>query len=144
MNRQTYHAKNDEVKQQWHVVDASDLVLGRLSSKLATVLMGKHKPQYTPHHDVGDFVIVTNAEKIRITGDKANSKHFQRYTGYTSGLKLRSYAWMLDHQPELLLQWSVRRMLPKTKLGRHMLKKLKVYRGPEHPHQSQSPQPLAL
>ncbi|MCC6579971.1 MAG: 50S ribosomal protein L13 [Phycisphaeraceae bacterium] len=144
MNRQTYLAKNDEVPQKWHLVDATDLILGRLSAKLAVILMGKHKPQYTPHHDVGDFVVVTNASKIKVTGDKAEMKMFQNYTGYTSGLKQRSYKWMLENHPELLLERSVRRMMPKNKLARHMLKKMKVYKGAEHPHQAQQPEPLAM
>jgi len=144
MNRQTYHAKNNEVEQQWHLVDASDRVLGRLSTKLAVVLMGKHKPQYTPHHDVGDFIIVTHAEKIRLTGNKADQKMFRRFSGYPSGQTTRSYRWMLEHRPEELIRHSVRRMLPKNRLARQMLKKLKIYRGDEHPHQAQQPSPMAV
>lgn len=144
MNRQTYLAKNDEVKQNWHHIDATDLVMGRLSAKLATILMGKHKPTYTPHHDTGDFVVVTNASKLKVTGEKAASKMFQRYSGYPGGLNVRTYRWMLDNQPELLLERSVRRMLPKNKLGQQMLKKLKVYAGEGHPHQAQQPQPLSM
>jgi len=144
MNRQTYIAKNNEVEQKWHHVDATDLVLGRLSARLAVILMGKHKPQYTPNQDVGDFVVVTNVEKLKITGDKLDSKHFQNYSGYPGGLKQRSYRWMIENRPELLLERSVRRMLPKNKIARHMLTKLKVYRGASHPHQAQSPQPLSI
>jgi len=144
MNRQTYLAKNNEVPQDWHLVDATDQVLGRLSVKLATILMGKHKPTYTPHQDVGDFIVVTNVEKLAITGGKAENKMFQHFTGYPSGLKQRSYGWMLENRPEQLLEASVRRMLPKNKLATQMLKKLKIYRGGEHPHQAQQPQPLAL
>ena len=144
MNRQTYHAKNNEVEQNWLLVDASDQVLGRLSTKLAVVLMGKHKPEYTPHQDVGDFVIVTQAQNIRLTGNKADQKLVKRYSGYPGGQKTRTYRWMLEHRPEELIRSSVRRMLPKNRLARQMLKKLKIYRGGEHPHQAQQPQPLAL
>ena len=144
MNRQTYLAKNDEIERAWHVVDATDLVMGRLSAKLAVILMGKHKPQYTPHHDVGDFVIVTNVEKMRLTGSKLDQKTFQSYSGYPGGLRSRTYRWMMDHQPQRLLQRCVWRMLPKNKLARRQLLKLKIYQGPEHPHQAQNPQPLAV
>lgn len=144
MNRQTYLAKNDEVKQDWYQIDATDLVMGRLSAKLATILMGKHKPVYTPHHDTGDFIVVTNAKKLKITGEKADNKFFRRFSGYPSGQTVRSYSWMIENQPELLLERSVRRMLPKNKLGQQMLKKLKVYAGEAHPHQAQQPQPLSM
>lgn len=144
MNRQTFQAKNNEVPQNWHTVDATDQVLGRLSTKLAMVLMGKHKPEYTPHHDVGDFVVVTNVEKLVLTGAKLDQKFYHRFSGHPSGLKQYSYRWMMEHRPELLLQESVRRMLPKNKLASAMLKKLKVYRGSEHPHQAQQPTPLEV
>ncbi len=144
MNRQTYLAKNDEVKQDWWVVDASDQVLGRLATKLAVILMGKHKPTYTPHHDVGDFIVVLNAEKIALTGAKADQKVYKTYSGHPSGQKTYTYRWMIENKPELLIEESVRRMLPKNKLARHMLKKLKVYRGGEHPHQAQQPQVLEV
>ncbi|MEE9211511.1 MAG: 50S ribosomal protein L13 [Phycisphaeraceae bacterium] len=144
MNRQTYHAKNGQVKQSWWMIDASDQVLGRLSVKLAMILMGKNKPQYTPHHDVGDFVVVTNADKIRLTGAKPDNKFFQTFSGYSGGQKRYSYRWMLEHKPELLLQRSVRRMLPKNRLARKQLSKLKIYRGTEHPHQAQQPEPLTI
>jgi large subunit ribosomal protein L13 len=144
MNRQTYLAKNDEVKQDWYHVDATDLVMGRLSAKLATVLMGKHKPEYTPHTDTGDFVVVTNASKLKITGSKGDTRFFRRFSGYPSGQSLRSYNYMLANQPDLLLERAVRRMLPKNKLGQQMLKKLKVYAGESHPHQAQTPKPLSM
>ena len=144
MNRQTYQAKNDEVPQAWHHIDATDQVLGRLASRVAVLLMGKHKPQYTPHHDVGDFVVITNAEKIRLTGNKLDQKFFDTYSGHPSGRKTYSYRQMLADKPELLFERAVRRMLPKNRLASKMLKKLKVYRGPEHPHQAQNPQPLEL
>lgn len=144
MNRQTYLAKNDEIDRMWHVVDATDQVMGRLSAKVAVILMGKHKPQYTPHHDVGDFVIVTNVEKMRLTGSKLDQKMFQSYSGYPGGLRSRSYRWMMENQPQRLLQRSVRRMLPKNRLARRQLLKLKIYSGTDHPHQAQRPQPLAM
>ncbi|MEX0778081.1 MAG: 50S ribosomal protein L13 [Phycisphaeraceae bacterium] len=144
MNRQTYLAKNDEVTRNWFVVDATDLVLGRLSTRLATVLMGKHKPTYTPHHDVGDFVVVINADKIRLTGNKAELKNFQTFSGYPSGQKRFTYSWMIEHHPELLLERAVRRMMAKNRLRDVRIKKLKIYRGSEHPHQAQQPQPLPM
>lgn len=144
MNRQTFHAKNNEVKQDWFVVDATDLILGRLSTRLATILMGKNKPQYTPHHDVGDFVIVTNADKIRLTGQKMDQKFYLTFSGHPSGQKQYSYRWMIKNKPELLLQKAVGRMLPKNRLAQKMIKKLKVYRGNEHPHQAQEPQALSF
>lgn len=144
MNRQTYHAKNDETPQNWVVVDAADQVLGRLASEIAVILMGKHKPQYTPHHDVGDFVVVINAEKIKLTGNKADQKFHRTFSGHPSGQKLTSYRDMIDQKPELLIEIAVRRMLPKNKLAYKMLSKLKVYAGPDHPHAAQNPQPLEL
>jgi len=144
MNRQTYLAKNQQVPQDWWIVDATDLVMGRLASKLAMVLMGKNKPQYTPHHDVGDFVIVTNASQIRLTGNKADLKVYQTFSGHPSGRKTRTYRWMLENRPELLITRAVQRMLPKNKIARQQIKKLKVYSGDEHPHQAQSPQQLPL
>jgi large subunit ribosomal protein L13 len=144
MNRQTTLAKASDVKPRWWVVDATDLVLGRLSSRVAVVLMGKHKPTYTPHTDTGDVVVVVNAGKLRVTGSKAETKFFQAYTGYPGGQKNYSYKWMLAHKPELLLERSVRRMLPKNKLAAHMLKKLKIYAGPTHPHQAQKLEPMKI
>lgn len=144
MNRQTYLAKNNEVPQAWWVIDATDLVLGRLSVRLAQILMGKNKPTYTPHHDVGDYIVVTNVEKLRVTGRKADAKFFQTYSGYPGGQKNFSYKWMLEHKPELLLERAVRRMMPRSKLAHAQLKKLKMYRGTEHPHQAQQPKPLAF
>ena len=143
MNRQTYLAKNNEVPRDWQHVDATDQVLGRMATRIATVLMGKNKPQYTPHHDVGDFVVVVNAEKIKLTGAKLDQKFYQTYSGHPGGQKNFSYRWMIQNKPELLVTNAVRRMLPKNRIARQMLKKLKVYRGPEHPHQAQQPDPLA-
>ncbi|WP_449314215.1 50S ribosomal protein L13 [Rubripirellula tenax] len=134
-------AKPDQVEKQWHVVDATDEVLGRLASDIAVVLMGKHRPQYTPHVDCGDFVVVTNADKIKMTGRKMDARHYTWYTGYT-GLRLESYGDRLDRKPEDLIFHAVRRMLPKNKLAYQMIKKLKIYAGPEHPHTAQSPQEL--
>lgn len=144
MNRQTYLAKNDEVPRDWWVVDAQDQVLGRLSVTLATILMGKNKPEYTPHHDVGDFIVVTNADKIKLTGNKLDQKVHQTFSGHPGGRKTYSYRWMLEHKPEELLEHSVRRMLPKNRLATQQLKKLKVYRGADHPHQAQSPKTLEV
>lgn len=144
MNRQTTHAKNDEVSRNWRHIDATDHVLGRLASKVAVILQGKDKPQYTPHHDVGDFVVITNVDKIRITGAKADQKFHKQYSGHPGGLKMTSYRDMLEQKPELLFQNAVRRMMPKNRLSRQMLKKLKIYSGDVHPHTAQQPQPMEL
>jgi len=144
MNRQTYHAKNNEVPQEWWVVDASGEVLGRLATRLATMLMGKHKPQYTPHHDVGDFIVIINAERIVLTGEKASQKFHETFSGHPSGRKVYSYKWMIEHRPEKLIELAVRRMMPKTKLGVAQIKKLKVYAGPTHPHAAQCPKDLKV
>ena len=142
--RQTYYAKNDEVPKNWHLVDASGKRLGRLAVEVATVLMGKHRPEYTPHVDTGDFVIITNAEKIVMTGRKAEQRIKTRFSGYPGGLKANTYEELLETKPESVIEDAVRRMLPKNRLGRQMLSKLKVYRGESHPHQAQQPQPLAI
>lgn len=139
MNRQTYLAKNDEVPREWVVIDATDQVLGRLSTQIATILMGKDKPTYTPHHDVGDFVIVLHAEKVRVTGNKLDQKFHETFSGHPSGRKLKSFREVLKSHPERLIEESVRRMLPKSKLGVAMSKKLNVYAGGEHPHSAQKP-----
>lgn len=131
-------AKPGQIEKQWHIVDASDEVLGRLASDIAVVLMGKHRPQYTPHVDCGDFVIVTNAEKIAMTGRKMDVRHYTWYTGHP-GLRLESYGDRLERKPEDLIYHAVRRMLPKNKLAYQMIKKLKIYAGPEHPHTAQMP-----
>ncbi len=141
----TYQAKTGEVPQQWHLVDASDVVLGRLATRAATILMGKHKPQYTPHVDTGDFLVVINAEKVKINGTrKPEQKTYGRYSYYPGGYKEETLGSLMARKPEQVIELAVRRMLPKSKLGRHMLKKLKVYRGSEHPHQAQQPEPLQL
>lgn len=136
--QRTYMAKPGEVEKQWHIVDATDEVLGRLAGDIAVILMGKHRPEYTPHVDCGDFVIVTNVEKIGMTGNKMNDRHYTWYTGYP-GLRLESYQDRQARKPEDLLLHAVRRMLPKNKLARHMLSKLKMYSGPDHPHTAQQP-----
>jgi len=142
LRRQTYFAKKGDVPKQWHVVDATDKSLGRLASDIAVVLMGKHKPEYTPHVDTGDYVIVTNAAKVGLTGRKAQQKLKLRYSGYPGGLKAEPYGRLRERRPEQLIEDAVRRMLPKNRLGRVMLKKLRVYRGPDHPHADHNPTPL--
>ncbi len=136
--QRTYMAKGGEVHKQWHIVDASDEVLGRLASDIAVILMGKHRPEYTPHVDCGDFVVVVNAEKVAMTGRKMDVRHYTWYTGYPQ-LRLESYGDRQSRKPEDLILHAVRRMLPKNKLATQMLKKLKIYAGPEHPHTAQQP-----
>jgi large subunit ribosomal protein L13 len=144
MPRQTTFLKTGEVTQRWYSVDAKGRVLGRLAAEVATVLMGKHRPDYTPHVDSGDFVVVTNAAGVVLTGRKLEHKQLLSYSGFPSGLRTRTYADVLARHPERLFENAVRRMLPKSRLGRHMLTKLKVYAGPDHPHQAQQPQPLEI
>ncbi len=140
--RQTTYIKPADATHEWRHVDASGKRLGRLAAEIAPYLMGKHRPDYTPHVDLGDYIIVTNADKIELSGNKADQKFRKRYSGYPGGLKLESYASVRERRPEVLIEEAVRRMLPKTILGRKMLKKLKVYKGAEHPHGAQ--QPVAL
>jgi len=140
----TYLAKTDEVGGDWHLVDAEGKVLGRMATQLATILMGKHKPTYTPHVLTGDFVVVVNAEKIKLTGRKIEQKDYDRYTYYISGRKVDSIAKVMAKHPQRIIQMAVRRMLPKNKLGREMMRRLKVYSGPDHPHQAQQPKALEL
>jgi large subunit ribosomal protein L13 len=135
----TYMAKPGEVEQKWLLIDATDRVVGRLASEIAVVLMGKHRPTYTPHVDTGDFVVVVNAEKVRLTGKKWEQKRYRWYTGYP-GQKEVIAAVRHERQPNLILREAVRRMLPKNKLGMKMLSKLKIYAGPDHPHQAQQPE----
>ena len=142
MRRRTTVAKAKDITRQWRHVDAEGEVLGRLAARIATLLMGKHRPYYTPHVDCGDFVIVTNAAKIVLTGRKAEQKMKLRFSGYPGGLKAETYASLLKRRPEVVMEGAVRRMLPKSKLGRAMFRKLKVYGGPDHPHHSQRPVPL--
>lgn len=140
----TFRAKKEEIDRDWYVVDAEGQTLGRLASRIATILRGKHKPIYTPHLDCGDFVIVLNADKVRVTGRKMDQKFYYRYSGYPGGLSQISLRDQLARHPERVLQAAIRGMLPKNKLGRQMIKKLKVYAGDEHPHQAQQPKPLEL
>ncbi|MHC5002134.1 MAG: 50S ribosomal protein L13 [Planctomycetota bacterium] len=142
MPRQTFFAKPDSVTRSWHVIDLEGQVLGRQATRIATLLMGKHKPEYTPFVDCGDYVVVTNAAKLVLTGNKARDKHKLRYSGYPGGLKSESYGSLLERRPDVLVEDAVRRMLPKTRLGRQMFKKLKVYAGAEHPHAAQRPAPI--
>ncbi len=140
----TFRIKPHEVERKWWVVDAEGKILGRLASEIAKILRGKHKPYYQPDVDCGDFVIVINAEKVRVTGKKLDQKIYYRHSGYPGGLKERTLRWMLEHKPEEVIRLAVKRMLPKNRLGHRMLKKLKVYRGPHHPHQAQKPEPLEV
>lgn len=140
----TYYAKAAEVEREWLVVNATDMVLGRLASEIAKILKGKNKPTYTPHVDTGDFVIVVNAGKIRLTGNKATQKNYYSHSGYPGGLKEVSYARMLAKDPRRIVEKAVKGMLPKNTLGRKMGMKLKVYAGPEHPHQAQKPRQITL
>ena len=142
LRRQTYMAKNGDVQRQWRTADAEGVALGRLASEIAVVLMGKHRPEYTPHVDTGDFVIVTNASKVGLSGNKATQKFEKRFSGYPGGLKVRSYGDLREQRPERMIELAVRRMLPKSRLGRQMLKKLKVYPGADHPHANHKPIPL--
>ena len=144
MNRQTTLAKNHEQPRNWLHVDATDHILGRLATQIAMELMGKTKPTYTPHHDVGDFVVVTNAGKVRLTGNKLDQKFLERFSGHPGGRKTFSYREVLETHPERLIEHAVRRMLPKNKLGVAMLKKLKVYAGDTHPHTAQNPTPMSV
>ncbi len=140
----TYTPKASEIERQWHVVDAEGLVLGRMATEVARVLRGKHKPTFTPHMDTGDHVIIINADKVVLTSDKAKDKMMYRHSGYPGGIKSTTYADLLDNKPAEAVRGSVRGMLPKNRLGRQMLTKLKVYAGPNHPHSAQKPQPLTL
>jgi large subunit ribosomal protein L13 len=140
----TFSPKSSDVTRQWHVIDASDVVLGRLASQAAILLRGKHKPIFAPHVDTGDFVIIVNASKISLSGAKPTQKLAYRHSGYPGGLSSVSYGELLAKRPDRLVELAVRGMLPHTSLGRQMLKKLKVYGGPDHPHQAQSPVPYQI
>lgn len=140
----TYSVSADEIEREWWVVDAEDEVLGRLATRVASVLRGKHKPTYTPHLDVGDHVVVVNAEKVRLTGDKEDTKTYFRHSGWMGGDKHVPFERMRERRPEFVIERAVQGMLPKTKLGREMRKKLRVYAGPDHPHEAQTPEPLEV
>lgn len=140
----TYMAKAENVERKWFVVDAEGKVLGRLASEVATILRGKHKAEFTPHVDVGDYVIIINAEKVVLTGNKYDDKLYRHHTGYVGGLKEIPFKHLIVKNPRKVLELAVKGMLPKNTLGRNMFKKLKVYAGNEHPHQAQTPQPLEI
>jgi len=140
----TYVAKEHEVEKKWYLVDAQDMVLGRLATQIAIRLRGKHKPIFTPHADTGDFVVVINAEKVTLTGNKWDNKMYYRHTGYLGGLKQISARKLIEKKPDQVLYMAVKRMLPKNSLGRRQLKKLKIYAGSEHPHVAQNPQLIKM
>ena len=141
----TVFFKRDDANQAWHVVDAQNQVLGRLATRVASVLRGKHKPTYTPNADIGDFVIVVNADKVKLTGKKVTDKSYYRHSGYIGGLKETTAGKVLaSKHPERIIEWAVRGMLPKSRLGDRLFTKLKVYAGPDHPHEAQQPRPLAV
>lgn len=139
----TTHAKKGQVERRWLLVDASDQVLGRMAAQVASILRGKHTPRYTPHVDTGDFVVIVNAEKVKLTGRKLDQKKYYNYSGWSGGLKERTARVMLEKKPTEVIRHAVRGMLPKGPLGYAMIRKLKIYPGPEHPHAAQRPQPLA-
>ena len=140
----TYSPKPGEIERQWHVIDAADVVLGRLASHAAMLLRGKHKPTFAPHVDTGDFVIIVNAGKVALTGDKRHSKVAYRHSGYPGGLKQVGYEELLTKRPERAVEAAVKGMLPKNRLGRKLIRKLKVYAGPDHPHAAQQPSPFEI
>jgi large subunit ribosomal protein L13 len=144
MTVRTFSPKAADIQRQWHVIDASDVVLGRLASQVAVLLRGKHKPIFAPHVDTGDFVIIVNAAKVALSGNKLRDKMAYRHSGYPGGLRAMSYAELMARSPERAVEKAVRGMLPKNTLGRQMLRKLKVYAGPEHPHQAQRPVPFEI
>jgi large subunit ribosomal protein L13 len=144
MTVRTFSPKAADIQRQWHVIDAADVVLGRLASQSAILLRGKHKPIFAPHVDTGDFVIIINAAKVALTGNKLQDKRAYRHSGYPGGLRSVSYSDLMARNPEKAVEKAVRGMLPKNTLGRHQLSKLKVYPGPEHPHQAQMPVPFEI
>jgi len=135
-------AKKQDIEKRWYLIDAADKTLGRLASEVAKILMGKNKPIWTPNVDTGDFVVVVNASKVRVTGKKLDDKVYYKHSGYLGGLKKETLRSLMNRKPETVVTLAVRGMLPKTKLGRQMIKKLKVYKGSEHPHSAQNPQPV--
>lgn len=140
----TFMAKNGEVPQGWHVIDATDKVVGRLAVAIANILRGKHRPEYTPHHDTGEYVVVINAAKVKFTGKKWEQKTYAAYSHYPGGLRVQTAAEIRDKHPERILEAAVRRMVPRNRLGRKQLQKLKIYAGAQHPHQAQQPKELKL
>jgi large subunit ribosomal protein L13 len=137
----SYMARPASVERKWHLIDAEGQTLGRLATEIARLLRGKNKPQYTPHIDTGDFVVVVNAERVVVTGKKAEQKVYRRHTGYPGGLREMSYEVMLERKPTEILRRAVKGMMPRTRLGRQQIRKLKIYAGPEHPHEAQAPEP---
>jgi len=142
--QKTYYPKQGEIEREWVLVDANDQTLGRLASRIASILIGKHKPTYTPGVDCGDFVVVVNAERVRVTGNKLEDKRYYWHTGYPGGLKSLALRELLAKHPERVLRKAVWGMVPHNRLGRKLMKKLKIYAGPDHPHQAQQPKPLEL
>src|ERR671925_1777920 len=140
----TYTAKKGEIAREWYIVDADGQTLGRLATRIADVLRGKGKPQFTPHVDTGDFIVVVNAEKVQVTGNKLDQKRFFRHSGYPGGLRSRTLREQLDRRPTEVIRKAVKGMMPRNRLARQQLNKLKVYAGPEHPHQAQTPEPLEV
>jgi large subunit ribosomal protein L13 len=144
MRFKTFSPTPEDVKREWWVIDAQGQTLGRLSSRVAAILRGKHKASFAPHMDMGDYVIIINASKVHVTGDRLDSKMYHRHSGYPGGIKSMSMRELMKRYPERAIEFAVKGMLPKNRLGRAMFKKLKVYAGPEHPHKAQNPQPLDL
>lgn len=143
MNK-TFSPKASDIERSWHLVDATGYPLGRLASEVAQILRGKHKPTYAPHVDTGDFVVIVNAGKVAVTSDKSQTKIYYRHSGYPGGIKAETFESLLERRPEAVIERAVKGMLPKNKLGRRMARKLKVYAGPDHPHEAQKPRPLEL
>jgi large subunit ribosomal protein L13 len=144
MTVRTFSPKADDIQRQWHVIDASDVILGRLASQAAILLRGKHKPIFAPHVDTGDFVVIVNADKVALSGNKLQNKLAYRHSGYPGGLRSVAYSELMDKNPQRAVEKAVKGMLPKNTMGRHMLRKLKVYAGPDHPHQAQQPVPFEI
>ena len=140
----TFSPKAGDIQRQWHVIDASDVVLGRLASHVAMLLRGKHKPIFAPHIDTGDFVVVVNAEKVHVSGNKREDKRYYRHSGYPGGLRSRTFEELQSRRPEEVIRLAVKGMMPRNRLARKQLTKLKIYAGPEHPHAAQKPQPLEI
>jgi large subunit ribosomal protein L13 len=142
--KMTRFIRTEDAAKNWYIVDAKDQVLGRLAAKVASIIRGKQKPIFTPNTDTGDFVIVLNAEKIRLTGKRESQKTYFHYSGYPGGAKVRSFSELIEKNPTVVIETAVKGMLPKTRLGKHLIKKLKVYAGESHPHQAQKPEPISL
>ncbi len=144
LTKQTPWVKKEDVQRKWYLIDAKNQILGRLASKIAYMLQGKHRPDFTPHVDQADFFVIINADKIRLTGKKLDQKVYWRHSGYMGGLKLETARQLLEKKPEMLIYLAVKRMLPRNRMRKKLLKKLKIYAGQEHPHQAQNPQPLEI